>query len=97
MKRASLPLRRREFISLLGGTAVAWPLAAVAQQPTKVPIIGFLGAESASTNRHFFDAFQQGMREFYRFTWTEETLLSWSGGPKVEASDFLNSLASCSA
>jgi putative ABC transport system substrate-binding protein len=57
-------MKRREFITLLGGTAAAWPLVARAQQPTKVPIIGFLGAESASTNRHFFDAFQQGMREF---------------------------------
>jgi putative tryptophan/tyrosine transport system substrate-binding protein len=56
-------MRRREFITLSAGAAVMWPLAARAQQLPKVPTIGFLGAESASTNQHFFDAFRQGMRE----------------------------------
>ena len=55
-------MRRRQFITLLGGAAT-WPVAASAQQPAKVPTIGFLGAESASTNQHFFDEFRQGMRE----------------------------------
>jgi putative ABC transport system substrate-binding protein len=57
-------IQRREFIIALGGAAAAWPLAARAQPSlASLPRVAFLGAESASTNRHFFDAFRQGMRE----------------------------------
>src|SRR5262249_46390876 len=54
---------RREFVSLLG--AAAWPLAAGAQTQGLAghPRIAFLGAESSSTNHHFFEAFRQGLRE----------------------------------
>src|SRR5262250_2646717 len=56
-------MRRRDFIALIGGAA-AWPLGTQAQQPgASLPRVAFLGAESASTNQHFFDAFRQGMRE----------------------------------
>jgi hypothetical protein len=52
-------VKRREFIGLLGGPASAWPLAARAQESRGLISIAFLGAESASTNQHFFEAFRQ--------------------------------------
>src|SRR6516165_5802773 len=54
-------LRRREFIAYIGGAAV-WPLAARAQQPAKLPTIGFVGPDSPDSYGVILRAFRVGLR-----------------------------------
>ena len=54
---------RREFITLLGGAAATWPFAARAQQPNKLPTIGFLGVSTPSAFGQWVAAFVQRLRE----------------------------------
>jgi putative ABC transport system substrate-binding protein len=54
-------LKRREFITLLGGAVAVWPLAGRAQAPTKLPLIGWLSGVGRERSLH--PVFLQGLRD----------------------------------
>src|SRR5262249_3294586 len=60
-RHGRLPMRRREFITLLGGVAIAWPLAARAQQ--QLPVIGILSSRSRATDALLIAVIRQGLND----------------------------------
>ena len=56
-------MRRREFITLLGGAAVGWPLAGSAQTQPKIPRVGCVVSSTPTLAKPYIEAFRQGLRE----------------------------------
>src|SRR6266496_1896858 len=80
--------RRREFILALGGAAVAWPLAARAQQAAKLPTIGFLVAGTPSSHGQWVAAF---VRRLHELGWIEGRTVAieyrWAEGRTERAAE----------
>jgi hypothetical protein len=74
-------LKRREFFTLVGGTAAVWPLEARAQQPA-MPVIGFLSVTFAHEQPHWLAAFHRGLSE--AITSRARTWRSSTAGPRIK-------------
>ena len=86
-------MRRREFISLFGGTAAAWPLTARAQQPSKLPTVGFLSPNSYAAAKTWTTAFVKRLQDL---GWTEGKTVQieyrWEDGQVERTSEFITEL-----
>jgi putative ABC transport system substrate-binding protein len=87
-------MRRREFITLVGGVATAWPVAARAQPVTKLPTIGFLGANTPSTANEWVAAFVRRLNEL---GWQEGRTVAinyqWAEGRNDRAAEIASEFA----
>src|SRR6478672_2029130 len=87
MRLAGAKMRRRDLIMLLGGSA-AWPLAAHAQQPAKLPTIGLLSSSTSATTGQLITAFVQRLREL---GWIEGRSINieyrWTQGSRERATE----------
>ena len=81
-------MRRREFITLLGGAAATWPLAARAQQTGRLPTIGFLGAATAPIWAPWTAAFEKRLHEL---GWTKDRTVAieyrWAEGRSIRVAE----------
>jgi tetratricopeptide (TPR) repeat protein len=85
-------MRRRQFLCIVGGAAGAWPLLARAQQPTKLPTIGFLGTSTPVAWSRWLAAFMQRLREL---GWIDGRTVAievrWAeGGDMERGSDYVD-------
>jgi len=82
-----------KLITILTVLLLATPLAARAQVSTSRALVAFVGAESASTNQHFLDAFRQGMREHGYVDGRNLTLEArWAEGRSEQFSELISEL-----